>query len=74
MCHVSVIEFFHNYAEPDEFFNKAVLEVGSRYVNGSVRPFIERFLKPRLYVGIDLEPGLFVDVVVFTETLEHVRN
>ncbi len=72
MCHVSVLEFFHNNTEPGEFLGKAVLEVGSRYVNGSVRPFIERFLKPRLYVGIDLEPGLFVDVVTPAEFIVNV--
>ncbi|BDR91654.1 methyltransferase domain-containing protein [Vulcanisaeta souniana] len=72
MCNVAVLEFFHNNTEPGEFLGKAVLEVGSRYVNGSVRPFIERFLKPRLYVGIDLEPGLFVDVVTPAEFMVNV--
>ena len=69
MCHVSVIEFFIEQARPEEFRNKRVLEVGSRYVNGSVRPLIEKFFQPREYVGIDIEPGKFVDVVIPAEKL-----
>ncbi|GAY26241.1 methyltransferase type 11 [Desulfurococcaceae archaeon AG1] len=69
MCHVSVIEFFIEHAEAEEFAGKRVLEVGSKYVNGSVRPFIERFLKPREYIGVDIEPGKFVDIVLPAEKL-----
>ncbi|PWV36999.1 MAG: methyltransferase type 11 [Desulfurococcaceae archaeon] len=69
MCNVSVIEFFIEYAEAEEFAGKRVLEVGSKYVNGSVRPFIERFLKPREYIGVDIEPGRFVDIVLPAEKL-----
>ena len=88
--HVSVMEFFIENIDCAEFEGKRVLEIGSRYVNGSVRPLIERFCKPREYIGIDIEPGRYVDivlpaeevvnffgpeafdVVVSTETLEHV--
>lgn len=38
---------------------KSVVEIGSRYVNGSVRPL---FTTER-YIGIDLEPGPQVDIV-----------
>jgi len=38
-------------------------------VNGSVRPLIERFCKPREYVGVDVEPGKYVDVVLPAERL-----
>lgn len=72
MCRVLVIEFFIENVRFEEFKDKRVLEVGSRYVNGSVRPFIERFLKPREYIGIDIEPGKFVDLVLPTErVVEH---
>ncbi|WP_258167482.1 hypothetical protein [Vulcanisaeta moutnovskia] len=30
MCSVAVIEFFHEYAEVEEFFNWTVLKVDSR--------------------------------------------
>jgi len=69
MCHISVIEFFIEYTEPKEFEGKRVLEVGSKYINGSVRPFIERFLKPKEYIGIDIEPGKFVDIVLPAEKI-----
>lgn len=67
MCHTTVIEFFIETTNPNEFKGKKVLEVGSKYINGSVRPFIERFLKPKKYIGIDIEPGKFVDIVLPAE-------
>ena len=47
---------------------KDVLEVGSLDVNGSVRPYV-RGLKPRKYVGVDIEAGKRVDEVVPAEGL-----
>jgi len=67
LCNVAVIEFFIEMARPEEFTGKRVLEIGSKYINGSVRPLIERFLQPREYVGIDIEPGKFVDIVLPAE-------
>ena len=64
----------------------AVLEIGSYNVNGSVR---DLFTEVRLYLGIDLRPGLGVDqvvgasdfdglgrydIVVCTSVMEHVLN
>ncbi|MEM4383790.1 MAG: class I SAM-dependent methyltransferase [Candidatus Caldarchaeum sp.] len=69
MCHVSIIEFFIEQARPEVFAGKRVLEVGSKYVNGSVRPFIEKFLHPKEYIGIDIEPGIFVDIVMPAEKI-----
>ena len=69
MCHISVIEFFIENVEKDEFKNKKVLEVGSKYVNGSVRPLIECFCSPKEYVGVDIEPGKFVDLILPAEKL-----
>ena len=92
MCRVSVIEFFIYHLRKKEFEGKRVLEVGSKYVNGSVRPLIKRWCAPLEYIGVDLEPGKFVDVVlpaeklikyfgresfdvvISTETLEHVKD
>ena len=69
MCNVAVMEFFIEHAEPEEFKGRRVLEVGSRYVNGSVRPLIERFFHPREYIGIDIVPGKFVDIVLPAEKI-----
>ena len=69
MCNVAVIEFFIENVERKEFENKRVLEVGSKYVNGSVRPLIERFCSPKEYVGVDVEPGKYVDLILPAEKL-----
>lgn len=66
---VSVLEFFIEEAREEEFKDKDVLEIGSRYVNGSVRPLIERFFSPRNYIGVDIEPGKYVDVVIKAEEI-----
>jgi len=69
MCNVAVIEFFIEHVRPSEFHGKRVLEVGSKYVNGSIRPLVERFFKPKEYLGIDIEPGKFVDMVLPAEEI-----
>ena len=60
---VAVLDFFLRNIDCREFDGKRVLEVGSKFVNGSVRPLIEKFCSPRDYVGVDIEPGKYVDVV-----------
>jgi len=69
MCDISVLTFFIDYCKPEEFNNKRVLEVGSRFINGSIRPFIEKFLHPKEYVGIDIIKGKFVDKIVAAEDI-----
>jgi SAM-dependent methyltransferase len=69
LCNVSVIEFFIDNVELQEFKGKKVLEIGSKYVNGSVRPFITRYLHPAQYVGVDVESGRYVDLVLPAEKL-----
>jgi len=66
-----VIEWFIEEvaANPEQFKNKRILEVGSRYVNGSVRPLIEKFCSPKEYIGIDIEEGKYVDIVLPAERL-----
>jgi len=54
------------YAEDVE--NKAVLEVGAYDVNGSVRPYIES-LGPTTYIGVDMQDGPGVDLIVDCERL-----
>jgi len=69
MCHMSVVEFFVDNIRIEEFNEKRVLEVGSKYVNGSVRPLIERFCSPAEYIGVDIEPGKYMDIVLPAERL-----
>ncbi len=66
---ISVLEFFIENAKLEEFKYNRVIEVGSKYVNGSVRPIIEKFLGPKEYIGVDIEQGKFVDVVCNAEKL-----
>ena len=66
---VAVLDFFLRNVDCNEFNNKRILEVGSKFVNGSVRPLIERFCHPKEYVGIDVEPGKYVDLVLPAERL-----
>ncbi|MFO7796127.1 MAG: methyltransferase domain-containing protein [Promethearchaeia archaeon] len=69
MCNMPIITFFITFAEINEFKNKRVLEVGSKYINGSIRPFVERFLHPKEYIGIDIEKGKFVDKILPAEDI-----
>lgn len=62
MCHRSCIEFVTSQLSPGEIQGSSVLEVGSRDVNGSVRPLVER-VGPARYVGVDIEQGPGVDEI-----------
>jgi len=66
---IAVLDFFLRNVDCREFNGKIVLEVGSKFVNGSVRPLIERFCNPKEYIGVDLEPGRYVDLVLPAEGL-----
>jgi len=69
VCHMSVVDFFIRQVEVEEFVGKRVLEVGSKYINGSVRPFMEKWTHPAEYIGVDIDPGKFVDRIVPAEEL-----
>jgi SAM-dependent methyltransferase len=69
MCHLSILELFIDTSYEEEFRGKRVLEVGSKYVNGSVRPFIEKYLAPKEYIGVDIESGKYVDHVIEAENI-----
>lgn len=71
MCHMSIIEWFIEEVSKnsEQFKNKRILEVGSRDVNGSVRPLIEKFCFPQEYMGIDIESGKYVDIILPAEQL-----
>jgi len=65
----TIYDFFITKADKKEFWDKRVLEVGSRDVNGSLRPFIELYLHPKLYIGVDIENGKGVDRIIPAEEL-----
>lgn len=69
MCNVAVLEFFIESIKAEEFNEKRILEVGSKYVNGSVRPLIEGFFSPQEYIGVDIESGKFVDLILPAEKI-----
>jgi hypothetical protein len=52
MRRMEVIEFFIDNIKIEEFDGKRVFEVGSKHVNGSMRPLIERFCSPMEYIGV----------------------
>jgi SAM-dependent methyltransferase len=64
-----IIEFFIANTEPSDFNNKRILEVGSKDVNGSVRPYILRISQPESYTGVDIEAGKGVDIILDAERL-----
>lgn len=59
--HASVTDFVKQVKQlhPQAFKDCRVLEVGSRYINGTVRTFFDRCN----YTGLDLAPGPLVDEV-----------
>ena len=63
MCSVTSLVFCLSKLLPSEVAGKHVLELGARDVNGSVRPVLETW-QPATYVGVDLEPGAGVDLVL----------
>ena len=69
MCNVAVLEFFIESIKAEEFNEKRILEVGSKYINGSVRPLIEGFFSPQEYIGVDIESGKFVDLILPAEKI-----
>jgi SAM-dependent methyltransferase len=68
MCDISSIIFSAINLTADDIEGQRVLEVGSRDVNGSLRPLVEH-LKPSEYIGTDLRGGPNVDLVCCAEDL-----
>ena len=68
MCTPSCILFGALNLKEEEIQGKAVIEVGSLDVNGSLRPLLES-LKPKKYVGVDISKGRGVDVICNAEDL-----
>lgn len=62
MCNTACINFVKNNLSKNEIKGKRVLEIGSRNVNGSVRPYVEKN-QPKEYIGIDIRKGDGVDII-----------
>jgi SAM-dependent methyltransferase len=72
MCNEAVIAFAERCLSAENVAGRAVLEVGSYDVNGSVRPLVEG-MGPASYVGVDITPGPRVDKVLnASELIEHL--
>jgi SAM-dependent methyltransferase len=68
VCHPSVFDFFRTEVAAADIQGRSVLEVGSRDVNGTVRPFLMS-LGAREYLGVDLVAGPGVDRTCAVEEL-----
>ncbi|MFN3429760.1 MAG: class I SAM-dependent methyltransferase [Candidatus Sericytochromatia bacterium] len=68
MCNVAGVVFAAKSLLPDEIRGRRVLEVGSRDVNGGLRPILESW-HPAEYLGVDVAPGPGVDQVCPAEAL-----
>jgi len=71
MCGSDIIKWFADLVKstPEDFHNKSVIEVGSKDVNGSVRPTVTNFGKPSSYIGVDISNGKYVDMIVPAEKI-----
>ena len=61
--HKSVMDFVEKEINEEDVFDNRVIELGSQDVNGSVRGIIEQ-RGSREYIGIDMQDGQGVDVVM----------
>lgn len=62
MCNKACLDFGRDNLTRPDVEGKRVIEVGSRDVNGSLRPFAEA-LSPEAYLGVDIEAGSGVDEI-----------
>lgn len=64
----SCMNFISKNLIHEEINGKKVIEIGSRDVNGTIRPKIELY-GPSEYVGVDIEKGPGVDKICYGEDL-----
>lgn len=66
-----MLEFFIDNIKDEDFNSKRIVEVGSKYVNGSIQPIIKKYYHPKEYFGVDISPGKMVDLVLSVEELSN---
>jgi SAM-dependent methyltransferase len=69
VCSKSCLDFAVRNLTREDIAGRSVLEIGSRDVNGAVRPHVQG-LSPAEYVGADIEAGPGVDVICPMEEIE----
>ena len=68
MCSLSCLEFGKRNLNISDIKDKSILEVGSYNVNGSLRDMVKE-LGCKSYIGIDIQPGDYVDQVCKAENI-----
>lgn len=68
----SIWDFYLDNMEQYYFRGKRVLEIGSYHKFKGIRYFIEKYMKPSLYIGVDIIPGHNVDIVARLEDLLNI--
>jgi SAM-dependent methyltransferase len=71
VCTGNIIEFGIGVLTNELVHGKAILEVGSYNVNGSLKDIIIKF-NPKLYVGVDIREGPNVDIVCDIYNIEYL--
>ena len=72
MAHAQQLQFVKSISESltGDYSQKKIIEIGSYDVNGSIRKFFEN----SYYTGVDLIPGIGVDIVCEGDKVDHPTN
>jgi SAM-dependent methyltransferase len=68
LCNQACIDFGRKHLTETDIRDKHIIEVGSLDVNGSLRPYLVS-LRPKLYIGVDINAGSGVDEICSAEEL-----
>lgn len=68
MCNAACLEFGRTNIREEEVRGKTVIEVGALDINGSLRQIVEA-LRPKSYVGVDIQKGPGVDYICDAHSL-----
>lgn len=70
----SIWDFYLDNMKSEDFRGKRVLEIGSYHKFGGIRNFVEKYMQPSLYIGVDIRPGHNVDVIARLDDLLKIFN
>lgn len=68
MCNIECLRFGSKHLKPEYVTNKEILEVGSRWVGGSLS-IDAKALNPSKYIGCDIVKGKCVDIICPVENI-----